>query len=250
MLLVLFFSTRSQKTNDAVAIQQLSKHDWGSLLAAACGDLGTKEHGRADSVNLNTTEAGLSQCQPFDLFRDTIWPSWLCAGKDARGCSTCQPSFSCRSFSLIFHCETTLCREHLKTEMRFHGRFKAVIKQAVFSEIIQHFDTFIVFCLIYGFLLHNIFMLLFFLQSSKIWLFLHTLFYSLMQNILMNKLLTNKPVWIISAVTNKSHYHFYIMTALIALITVLSWAWSVILLFTATIAPNNHCQEKTTFTLM
>ncbi len=62
----------------------------------------------------------------------------------------------------IFHCETALCREHLKTEMRFHGRFKAVIKHAVCSEIIQHFDTFIVFCLIYGFQPHNIFMLLFF----------------------------------------------------------------------------------------
>lgn len=162
MLLVLFFSTRSQKTNDTVAIQQLSKHDWGSLLAAACGDLGMKELSRADSVNLNTTEAGLSQCQPFDLFRDTIWPSWLCAAEGARGAGTCQPTFSCRSFSLIFHCEATLCRERLKKEMCFHGRFKAVIKHAMFSEIIQHFDTFIVSCLIYGFQTHNIFMLLFF----------------------------------------------------------------------------------------
>lgn len=110
-----------------------------------------REHSRADSVNLNTTEAGLSQCQPFDLFRDTIWPSWLYAVKDIGGASTYQPTFSCRSFSLIFHCETTLCREHLKKEMHFHGRFKGVIKHAVFSEIIQPFDTFIVFCLIYDF---------------------------------------------------------------------------------------------------
>ena len=64
------------------------------------------------------------------------------------------------ALSLIFHCETTLCREYLKKEMCFHGRFKAVIKHAVFSEIIQHFDTFIVSCLIYGTQIHNIFMFL------------------------------------------------------------------------------------------
>lgn len=127
-----------------------------------------KEHSRADSVNLNTTEADLSQCQPFDLFRDTIWPSWLCSGKDARGASTCQPTFSCRSFSLIFHCETTLCGEHLKREMRFHGRFKALIKHTEFSEIIQHYDTYIVFCLIYGSQANNIFMFQSFLQFSEI----------------------------------------------------------------------------------
>lgn len=149
MRLVLSFSTRSQKTNDTVAIQQLGKHERGSLPAAACGDLGKKEHSRADSVNLNTTEAGLSQCQPFDLFRDTIWPSWLCAEKDAGGAGACQPTFSCRSLRLSFHCETELCREHLKKEMCRPGRFKAPIKDAAFSEIMQHFDTFIVFCLIY-----------------------------------------------------------------------------------------------------
>lgn len=60
------------------------------------------ELGRADSVNLNATEAALSQRQPFDLFRDTIWPSWLCAGKDAGGAATWQPTFSRRSFSVIF----------------------------------------------------------------------------------------------------------------------------------------------------
>lgn len=154
-----------------------------------------KEHSRADSVNLNTTEAGLSQCQPFDLFRDTIWPSWLCSGKDARGASTCQPTFSCRSFSLIFHCEATLCREHLKREMHFHGRFKALIKHAEFSEIIQHFDTYIVFCLIYGFQPHNIFMFQSFLLFCEIWLCLYTLFNSLMQNSLMSKLLARKNLF-------------------------------------------------------
>lgn len=209
-LVLFFFLTRSQKTNDTVAIQQLSKHDCDSLLAAACGDLGMKEHSRADSVNLSTTEAGLSHCQPFDLFRDTIWPCWLCAGKDARGAGTCQPTFSCRSFSLIFHCETTLCREHLKKEMCFHGRFKAVIKHAVFSEIIQHFDTFIVSCLIYGAQPHNIFMFLcvFFTVLQKYDCFSAHYFTLWCKNIWMNKRLANKPVWVISAVTNTSHYHF------------------------------------------
>lgn len=143
-------------------MQQLGKHDGGSLPAAACGDLGTKALSRADSVNLSTTEAFLSHCQLFDLFRDTIWPSWLCAGKDARGAGTCQHTFSCRSFSLIFHCVAALCREYLMKEMCFHRRFKDVIKHAMFPAIIQHFDTFIVSCLIYGFQPHNIFMLLFY----------------------------------------------------------------------------------------
>lgn len=74
---------------------------------------------------------------------------------------------------LYFHCEAALCRERLKKEMCFHGRFKAVIKHAMFSEIIQHFDTFIVSCVIYGFQPHHIFMLLFFFpQFCKIWLLL------------------------------------------------------------------------------
>lgn len=89
--------------------------------------------------------------------------------KDARGAGTCQPTFSCRSFSLIFLGETTLCRERLKEETRFHGRFKAVIKHAVFSEIIQQFDTFIVYCLIYGFPPHNKFMLLFPLWNMSLY---------------------------------------------------------------------------------
>lgn len=50
-------------------------------------------------------------------------------------------------------------REHLKKEMFFHGRFKAVIKHATFYEIIQHFDTFVVSCLIRGSQPHNIVML-------------------------------------------------------------------------------------------
>lgn len=70
------------------------------LLHAVTWDWG--ELGRADSVNLSATEAALSQRQPFDLFRDAIWPSWLCAGKDAGGAATCQPTFSCRSFSVVF----------------------------------------------------------------------------------------------------------------------------------------------------
>lgn len=60
------------------------------------------ELGRADWVNLNATEAALSQRQAFDLFRGTIWPSWLCTGKDGGGAATCQPTFSPRSLSVIF----------------------------------------------------------------------------------------------------------------------------------------------------
>lgn len=42
------------------------------------------------------------------LFRDTIWSSWLCAGKDARGAAACQPTFSCCSFSYFSLCNHTL----------------------------------------------------------------------------------------------------------------------------------------------
>lgn len=60
-----------------LAIQQLGKHDRvPPLLAAACGDLRMEERSHADLVNLNTVEADLSQRQPFDSFRDTIWPPW------------------------------------------------------------------------------------------------------------------------------------------------------------------------------
>lgn len=60
----------------------------------------------------------------------------------------------------IFQCEATLRRERLKEEARFHRRFKGAIKHAALSEIIQHFDIFIVCSLIYGVQSHNIFMFL------------------------------------------------------------------------------------------
>lgn len=192
-----------------------------------------KEHRRADSVNLNTTEAGLSQGQPFDLFRDTIWPSWLRAKKDAGGAGMCQLTFSCRSFSLISQCETKLYGEYLKKEMDFHGWLKVVIKHAPLCEIIQLSDTIIVFCLICG--------SAFFCHPLKCHNFIHVILFCDAKYL--------NECGCLSSMTNKSHYHFYIMTTLIALITALSWLWSVILVFTATIAANSNCQRKTIFML-
>lgn len=64
-----------------LAIQQLGKHDRAPPppLAAARTDLGMEEWRlriHADSVNPNSGEAGLSQRQPLDLVRDTIWLPW------------------------------------------------------------------------------------------------------------------------------------------------------------------------------
>lgn len=66
------------------------------------------------------------------------------------------------ALSLIFQCEAALCREGLKKEMCFHERLKGMIKHALFSAVIQHFDTFIVLCLIYGSQPHILFLKLFF----------------------------------------------------------------------------------------
>lgn len=55
--------------------------------------------------------------------------------------------------------------ERVRKEMGFHGRFRAVIRLAVFSETIQLFDAVIVCRMIYDFKLHNLFMLLFFQPS-------------------------------------------------------------------------------------
>lgn len=105
------------------------------------------------------TEADLSQCQAFDLFRDTIWPFWLCAERDAKGVSASQPTFSCCFSSLIFQSETALCGEHLKKEKCFHGGFKELIQRGnQTSSVTQLFDTLMVPCLIYDFLPYIIFM--------------------------------------------------------------------------------------------
>lgn len=166
MWLVVFFQLAAKRL-----MTQLPSSSWVNTTEAPCWLLHAVTWERRSTVVLTrwiwTPQRLACHSANHSICLDTIWPSWLCAGKDARGTvlasqlSLCQPTFSCRSFSLIFHCETTLCREHLKKEMCFHGRFKAVIKHAVFSEIGQHFDIFIVFCLIYGFQPHTIFMLLF-----------------------------------------------------------------------------------------
>lgn len=76
-----------------LAIQQLGKHDRVPPLAAACGDLGMEERSHADSVKLNTAaEAGLSQRQPFDSFRDTIWQYWQ-SWRNRQGGTPRQPTF-------------------------------------------------------------------------------------------------------------------------------------------------------------
>lgn len=89
----------------------------------------------------------MSQCQAFDLFRDTIWPFWLCAERDAKGVGVRQPTFSCCSSSLIFQSETALCREHLKKERGekcFYGAFKELIQRDnQTSSVTQLFDTLI-----------------------------------------------------------------------------------------------------------
>lgn len=121
-----------------LAIQQLGKHDRVPPLAAACGDLGMEERSHADSVNLNTMEAGLSQRQLFDSFRDTIWPPWQ-SRRNRQGGRSSPADFSTFLFP-TFQREQNLCGAH---------QDGAVIKHAGFSEIIQHFDTFIVSCLIY-----------------------------------------------------------------------------------------------------
>lgn len=160
--------------------------------------------------------------------------------KRCQGSHACQPTFSCRSSSPIFHSETALYGEHLKKERKkkcFHG-IGAQTCSALWNN--STFDTFIVFCLIYGSLLYNIFMLQFFfclfLHFQKF--VLHTSVCSLMQNILMNKLLPNKLVWTISPMTDKSHSHFYlfiyIMTTLIALINALLGATFVTFFLTET----------------
>lgn len=61
--------------------------------------------------------------------------------------------------------------------MGFHARFKAVIKLAVFSKTIRHFDAVIVCCMIYDLEGKSLFMFFFCLRSTLEWVWQHDSFF-------------------------------------------------------------------------
>lgn len=64
-----------------------------------------------------------------------------------------------------------------RKEMGFHARFKAVIKLAVFSKTIGHFDAVIVCCMIYDLEGKSLFMFFFCLRSTLEWIWQHDSFF-------------------------------------------------------------------------
>lgn len=67
----------------------------------------------------------------------------------------------------------------VRKEMGFHARFKAVIKLAVFSKTILHFDAVIVCCMIYDLERKSLFMFFFCLRSTLEWVWQHDSFFFL-----------------------------------------------------------------------
>lgn len=128
--------------------------------------------------------AGLSHGQPFDLFTDAICPSWLSIKRSQGSCYLPAkfffPFFS-RFLSLVSHSDDSHHREHLKKKQTF-----MVIKHQVFSGVIEHCDTFILFCLIYGCQTIEHICVAFWLHFTNIALYITGLYF-LMQAILLYK---------------------------------------------------------------
>lgn len=65
----------------------------------------------------------------------------------------------------------------VRKEMGFHARLKAVIKLAVFSKTIRHFDAVVVCCMIYDLERKSLFMFFFCLCSTLEWVWQHDCFF-------------------------------------------------------------------------
>lgn len=81
------------------------KKEWSSSLAAAYmwpGNEGARSRWLDESLH---HRGWMSLCQTFDLFRDTVWPSWPCAGKDFRGSYCFLSRFPLEDLSLHGSCD-------------------------------------------------------------------------------------------------------------------------------------------------